>query len=277
MIATFRRHGRLGNRLFTFANLVAFSETYKVPLLVASFSEYRKDFPFFDENPHCLYPTAREAAPIASRPFLLRLAGGLGLVPKVRFWQPGSVYFDDEDSQDPRIELMKCLPFVVFEGWDFRSRRAIRELREKIIAPFRPRSVVLEEVERRIALLRGHGDVIVGVHIRWGDYRGTDRFFDLSEYTARMKEIRNLFSPSPVVFGISSPEEISQASLRENCFFLSNGSALEDLYTLARCDYIIGPPSTFSMWASYYGGKPLFILKKGRRFDDLSMARMATP
>ena len=38
------------------------------------------------------------------------------------------------------------------------------------------------------------------------------------------------------------------------------GSSVGDLYALARCDYIFGPVSTFSQWASFYGDKPLFHL-----------------
>jgi hypothetical protein len=38
---------------------------------------------------------------------------------------------------------------------------------------------------------------------------------------------------------------------------MSRGSAVEDLYSLARCDYLLGPPSTFSLWASFYGNVPL--------------------
>jgi hypothetical protein len=35
-------------------------------------------------------------------------------------------------------------------------------------------------------------------------------------------------------------------------------NALEDLYALAGCDRLIGPPSTFSSWASYYGDVPIY-------------------
>ena len=37
-------------------------------------------------------------------------------------------------------------------------------------------------------------------------------------------------------------------------------SAVGDLYALARCDYIMGPPSTYTQWASFYGNAPLFHL-----------------
>jgi hypothetical protein len=30
------------------------------------------------------------------------------------------------------------------------------------------------------------------------------------------------------------------------------------LYVLAGCHYLVGPPSTFTLWASYYGATPLY-------------------
>ncbi|MFN5837557.1 MAG: hypothetical protein ACK47J_12755, partial [Pseudanabaena sp.] len=41
-----------------------------------------------------------------------------------------------------------------------------------------------------------------------------------------------------------------------NIRFGING-IIEDLYSMAKCDYLIGPPSTYSMWASFYGMVPL--------------------
>lgn len=51
-----------------------------------------------------------------------------------------------------------------------------------------------------------------------------------------------------------------------NRFFLGNSLLLkklfiiEDMYSLAECDYIIGPPSTYTMWASFYGEVPLYMV-----------------
>ena len=42
--------------------------------------------------------------------------------------------------------------------------------------------------------------------------------------------------------------------------FLSNGSWKEDQIILQSCDIILGPPSTFSMWASYISQIPLIKL-----------------
>jgi hypothetical protein len=44
-----------------------------------------------------------------------------------------------------------------------------------------------------------------------------------------------------------------------------------DLHALARCDYIFGPQSTFPQWASFYGNKPLLLLKDAN--DRLERAK----
>jgi hypothetical protein len=42
------------------------------------------------------------------------------------------------------------------------------------------------------------------------------------------------------------------------------------MYALASCDYIVGPPSTFSLWASFYGQVPLCFLQKPDEFLALA-------
>ena len=35
---------------------------------------------------------------------------------------------------------------------------------------------------------------------------------------------------------------------------------MHDLYCLSKCDYLFGPPSTYSMWASFTGLVPYAVL-----------------
>ena len=42
--------------------------------------------------------------------------------------------------------------------------------------------------------------------------------------------------------------------------FYTNGNLIQDLYTLANCNYIVGVSSTYSLWASFYGRVPLCII-----------------
>ena len=49
----------------------------------------------------------------------------------------------------------------------------------------------------------------------------------------------------------------------------ATGPAVHDLHTLAACDYLIGPPSTFSQWASFSGNTPLLHLEGVGEHVDL--------
>lgn len=276
MIASLRRFGRLGNRLFLFSNLIAFSEAMTVPLLVPAFREYGNQFPFFDGNPLCLYPPTTGGHRLIS-PFLLSVGARMGVIPTVRFWEERHVFFDGEDADDPRVRRMCDSPLVVFEGWNFRSKVAILTFRERIRAVFTPSERVQACVRKAISLLRKQADVVVGVHIRWEDYRNTARFFDLADYVERIGQIRALLAPSKTAFLVCSTEKLSQDALPPNCHPSGSESPVEDMYALAACDYIVGPPSTFSMWASYYGGVPLFVMRAGERLLDRSDARIASP
>ena len=53
---------------------------------------------------------------------------------------------------------------------------------------------------------------------------------------------------------------------------LLGGNAVEDLFMLSECDYIIGPPSTYSLVAAMYRDIPLCRMDQAQghvlRFDD---------
>ena len=36
---------------------------------------------------------------------------------------------------------------------------------------------------------------------------------------------------------------------------------MDDLYSLAQVDLLVGPPSTFTGWASFYGSVPIYWLE----------------
>ena len=194
MIASFYPYGRLGNRLFTFSNLIAFAELKKVPLMVPAFSKYRKDFPFFQGNRACKYKVGASEGTFESSPFLIAISAKAGLIPTVRFWEERHVFFDAEDADDPRVHALVESPRIVFEGWNFRSRQAIVNSRQTIKQVFKPSEKIETTVKHRIAAGRTLADVLIGVHVRWDDYRGSERFFDKSEYTCRMLEVLDLSS-----------------------------------------------------------------------------------
>ncbi len=105
-------------------------------------------------------------------------------------------------------------------------------------------------------------DFIVGVHIRKGDYARFNSgkwYYSNDDYYNFMMQILAFpkLKSRQVGFLLCSDEKIPPDDFKHVKTFISNNNFIEDLHSLAFCDLIIGPTSTFSAWASFYGQKPL--------------------
>ena len=138
--------------------------------------------------------------------------------------------------------------------------------KENIQHIFRPNDTIVQKVDTFISELKIKYDLIIGVHIRRSDYKtwiGGKYYYSLDEYYSFMKHYYKEMTNKKVCFFISSDENIDMRLFKGlNCYSITNGSAIEDLYSLSRCDRIMGPLSTFSRWASFYGEVPLLVLEK---------------
>ena len=120
---------------------------------------------------------------------------------------------------------------------------------------------------------RKTASILIGVHIRRGDYRtyrNGKYFYDLETYKKQMQHLAALLEDKNPLFFICSDESVDLKSFGglqviEN----KNGNATEDLYLLTTCDYLIAPPSTFSKWASFYGDVPLYVLDDATHYPTL--------
>jgi hypothetical protein len=117
----------------------------------------------------------------------------------------------------------------------------------------------LQDVHRR-------GDVHIGVHIRRGDYArhdGGSMFYSWNDYAELLQQIATLFpSHQKLVFVLSSDEPIDTAAFAGLHILTTPGSAVLDLYSLAGCDFLVGPDSTFSEWASFMGQVPRYVHRR---------------
>jgi len=153
---------------------------------------------------------------------------------------------------------------VVFVyGWRLQTPALVERHANKIRAYFQPVEQFEEASRRAVEQLRQKADVVVGVHIRMGDirvWRGGMYFFPPERYAGWMRELVEQFPARKVAFLICSDEPGACGDFGEFTVGFGPGSALGDMYSLAKCDYVFGAVSTFSQWASFYGGKPLFHL-----------------
>lgn len=107
---------------------------------------------------------------------------------------------------------------------------------------------------------------IVGVHIRKGDYKsylGGKYYYDDQEYTDFMWQMIQLLGDDTRFF-IASNERVNMEHFaRFHIIDIHNTKAAEDMYALSKCDYVMGPFSTFSGWASLYGEVPCLFFRRG--------------
>ena len=146
---------------------------------------------------------------------------------------------------------------------------------------FRPKDEIMNKVEKTISEMKQSADLVVGVHIRRGDYATWNNgrfFYELEEYHQFMRRIQHVYRNKRVAFFISSNEDFS-LNIFKDCecrrFGKEPSGAILDLYTLSACDRIIGPVSSYSRWASFIGEVPLcFLESKEQQFTEDSFSKI---
>ncbi|MFS4416955.1 alpha-1,2-fucosyltransferase [Maribacter sp. 2307ULW6-5] len=140
---------------------------------------------------------------------------------------------------------------------------------------FKPKNAIIRSVDSFMAEKRFLFDVIVGVHIRRGDYKTWQYgkfYYSDEQYLRIMDKMEALFTNKKVGFLICSNEFLDLKRFgAHRAFSLTNGSAAHDLYGLGVCDYILGPPSSFSAWASFYGNVPFYFIEDTSKALSLSL------
>jgi len=95
-------------------------------------------------------------------------------------------------------------------------------------------------------------------------------------YFSVMKQMSLIFPDSKIHFLICSNDDIKLENFEGFHVIRGLGHELEDMYSLAYCDYIIGPPSTYTGWASFYGKTPLYSIESIENTISLKKFRLVT-
>ena len=101
----------------------------------------------------------------------------------------------------------------------------------------------------------------IAVHIRRGDYKefeGGKYYYSDSDY---IKWIADMYKQDKnISFILFSNEKIIIDHYSEYPCFITDSEVTVDLLIMSMCRQIIGPPSTFSLWANYTGDNILTVL-----------------
>lgn len=172
--------------------------------------------------------------------------------------------------------------FGCTKGWSTRHEvKYIKQTKKELQHIYRPKKDITAKAEALINEMRQTSDIVVGMHIRRGDYATwhDGRFFySLEDYHKFMIRIKELYKDKNVSFFISSNEDFETnqfvgCSCRR--FGKEPSGAILDLYTLSICDRIAGPFSSYSRWASFIGEVPLcFLENKEQEFSEESFSKI---
>lgn len=163
--------------------------------------------------------------------------------------------------------LFKFIPYIDFVRAPVGSLKSQKKFKHELALKslFKPDEVITSDVKLIFESIRTKFDIICGVHIRKGDYKfweGGRYFYSQEQYQKVMINVKMLFPNRLVAFFISSNEPIDSDSFKDcYCFNIPESTASKDLFGLSISDYIIGPPSSFSGWSSYYGNVPLYFIE----------------
>ena len=282
MVIIQKKTGRFANRLILFSKFIANSIEHNYELINPCFYEYRMYFKSTRENDFGNFPISVELPhSIPFRLFSVTTTPISWILPNTARYE-----FVVANHRNP-VDITKAEFYnkavtksVFARGWNFMERENIVKHSDIIRNIFKPNDEIFSEANKIIRNLKNHCDTVVGVHIRRGDYRKWQKgkfFFSDEVYLDKMMQLKKILNSEGKEPGflISSNEPINIRSYKKLPIIAMNGSELQDLYTLSLTGFIIGPPSTYSMWASFYGKTQVhFIRKKNERIQLNSFNRI---
>jgi hypothetical protein len=274
MIIICNKPGQLGNRLYVFSHFMAYAHEKGVRLLNPAFEEYSDYFKGSAGTAIATFPSTGKQGR-KSNPFwykwyssFFRIADRLKL--KNRFVSSFHLNWDEGMDLDQAPELMHQSKFCLVNGWDFRCEILFRKHFSLIHDYFSPDTSYQKSISEYIAQCRKGHDLLIGIHIRRGDYakfEGGKFFFNDAQYLQVMQQIKALHPDKKCGFILCSNEDLDLSVFTREGLEVTAGPGheLKDMYALSSCDLIAGPPSTFSMWASQYNKVPLYMIKDVRK------------
>jgi hypothetical protein len=274
------KSGQLGNRIIVFAHFIANAIEYGYELYNPNFDEYRFYFNSTANNDFDGHPIT-----IVGEDFIdlkqKKVSERIGfntlkylLLPSCKILKTQKRY---ELSDKYFLDLLERKKIIITYGWLFRDRDNFNKYLDILKKIFSPIEIHARNVDRLIQNCRSDQEknkLLIGVHIRRGDYQtfqGGKYYYENSVYLKYMTQIYEIFQQEQksVVFLLCSNETISEV-FNQFEVYTGTGHLIEDLYCLAKCDYLMGPTSTYTSWASIYGNVPLCHLQTRDQVLQLS-------
>ncbi len=253
-------YGQMCNNMLQFGHFYAFGKEFNLPTTGMRFC-YK--YPYFNISNQKGYHFFNY--------IFAKYMSKLKLIEKIDF-------NDENEDLSAKINLLKTRKLVLADGWYFRQYELFLKYRADIKVLFDFNASIKNKVDTH---LPASSKIRIGLHVRRGDYaRWHDGKFFLSdlEYANLLRDFINTLNTGTCEIVIVTNDKNldlacyeSQTGQKIN---LLNGNPAEDLYLLSTCNYIIGPPSTFSLMAAFYEDRDLYwIFDKGKSIEPAAFKK----
>lgn len=268
MIILAYKYGQLGNRLSYLKDFFALALEFEFSVLVLTFDEYADYFCGTNGGIVCSFPKqfGQSVGKNLLSKFLRQILQIIGRIVNGLGYKK-ALYFPEPDTNGCHVfsgngaDMLKNKFVCFLSGWPCVPADIIEKHSEKIRNYFSLVDEHASRVKQTIDAANALGDFLVGIHIRQGDYRTWHNgvyYYETTVYLDLMRRVTQKHAGRHVVFIVCSDEEQNWALFENFSFVTGPGDAVGDMYSLAGCDEIYGPQSSFSAWASFYGKVPLF-------------------
>ncbi len=261
------KSGQLGNRIIVFAHFIANAIEYDYELYNPNFDEYCSYFNSTARNDFHDYPiTVTDKAFIDLKQKKISERVGFNTLkylfsPSCKILKIKKIY---ELSHEDFLGLLEKKQTIIAYGWLFRDRNNFNkhlDILKKIFSPIEIHARNVDTLMQNCRSDKKKNKLLIGVHIRRGDYQtfqGGKYYYENSVYLKYMTQVYEIFQQQQksVAFLLCSNEAISEI-FNQFEVYTGTGHLIEDLYCFAKCDYLMGPSSTYTSWASIYGDVPL--------------------
>jgi hypothetical protein len=246
MVFLYEKFGGLSNNLFQHIHINSFCRTNNIEFVNLHIEDY-------EGKKHC--PIKYRLLHLFRKPLK-----AIGLI-KVLDLDSGKdpFYYESE---------MKKNETIFVRGWSYRNMALTEKDRTYYESHFFKGMGSLGQLIQK-------GKTNVAIHIRKGDYaiwEGGKYFYEDEFYAQVIRKMKEELKENYnfIIF-------TNETTLNKDFFFkidpniiFSGRKEKEEHYLMHCCDYILGPPSSFSMWAAYLGNKKIFLLKEAKTNFDLS-------
>ena len=259
------QYGRLGNRLYLFAQFISFAKKENFEVFVPGFHDYIHSFK--NLNHLGFYGNKCVLIPKIFSPELVFQAFN-------RLYRLCDLYssnkisrfsFFEEGDGNPWTKIKKTSSkCILFKGFVFYDHMLeCDSVESEIKYFFEPDGSYINEINIPFSKLRKPTDIVCGLLIRQTDYRVWNEgkyFFDTKIYLEYLTYVSEFFQNRKVAYFIATDENQKPDVFCNFNHYLRVGYPIENMYSLSKCDFLLGPPSSYIGWSSLYGQKPLFTI-----------------